>query len=128
MLCPPMTVQSASIILLSPPARMLLEDRGVGLIGKADHRERRKRPAAHGINIAERVGGRNLAEGVWIVDNGREEVDRLHERQLGRELIHAGVVGFIEANQHVRVIVAGLISQAPSPAPPDLACSLNPQP
>ena len=84
-----------------------LENRGVGVIGKTDHGERRKRPAAHGIDIAKRVGGRNLAEGVWIIDDRGEKVDRVDERQLGRELIHAGVVGFIEANQHVRIILPG---------------------
>ena len=84
-----------------------LQDCGVGVIGKADHGERRKRPAAHGIDIAERIGGRNLAEGVWIIDNRGKKVDRVDERQLGRELIHAGVVGFVEANQHVRIILPG---------------------
>jgi hypothetical protein len=48
-----------------------------------------------------------LAEGVRIVHDGREKIYRLHERRLGREQIHAGVVGVIEADQHIRVLLPG---------------------
>ena len=84
--------------LAQPAGENLLEYLHVALLGEADQGQRRDRPAAHGINIAERVGGRDLAEGVGVVDDGREEVHRLHQRQLGRELIHSGVVGFVEAD------------------------------
>src|SRR3984957_1982767 len=35
--------------------------------------------AAHGVDVAEGVGGGDLAEEIWIVDERREEVDRLDE-------------------------------------------------
>src|SRR5579859_2072973 len=75
-----------------------LEDADVGLVGETDEGHRGERLPAHGVNVAERVGGGDLAEGVGVVDDGRKEVDRLYERLVGRELIHSGVVGVIEAN------------------------------
>ena len=77
------------------------------VVRETNQGERRKRPASHGVDVAQRIGGRNLAEGVRIVNNGREKIDRLEERQLGRELIHARVVGFVKANQYVRIILPG---------------------
>ncbi len=85
----------------------LLQDAEIALLGKADQGERRERMAAHGIDVAERVGGGDLPEGVRVIDDRGKEVDRLDERQLRRELIHAGVVGFVEADQHVGIILPG---------------------
>ena len=72
-------------------------------VGEPDDGERGNRPATHGIHIAQRVGGGNLAEGVRVIHDGREEIHGLDQRQLGRELIHSRVVGGVKAYQHVRV-------------------------
>ena len=74
------------------------EDCEVGFLGKANQGEGGERTSAHGVDIAESIGGGDLAEGVRIVDDRGKEVDRLDERRLGRELIHAGVVGVIKAD------------------------------
>ena len=102
-----MTVQLASTIFDRPPASISSSILGSPLVRKADQASALMRPAAHRVNIAERVGGRNLAEDVGIVNNGREEVDRLHQRQLGRELIHSGVVGCVEADQNIGIVLPG---------------------
>ena len=101
-----MTVHPASIIFDRPPAS-IPPDLDVAVVRKADHRQRAHRPAAHGIHIAQRVGGGDLAEDIGVVDDGREEVDRLDQRQLRRELIHSGVVGCVEADEHIRVVLPG---------------------
>ena len=75
-----------------------LQNVEIGFIGKADEGQRSQWLSPHGINIAECVGSGDLAEGVGIVHDGREKIHRLHERRLGREQIHAGVVGVIEAD------------------------------
>ena len=75
-----------------------LEDCEVGFLGKANQGEGSERASAHGVNIAESIGGCDLSEGVRIVHDRGEEVHRLDERRLGRELIHAGVVGMIKAD------------------------------
>ena len=50
--------------------------------GKADDGERGERLAAHGEDVGQRVRGGDLAERVRIVDDRREEVDRLDEREI----------------------------------------------
>ncbi len=40
--------------------------------------------AAHGVDVAQGVGGGDLAEGVRVVHDGSEEIDGLHQRDVGR--------------------------------------------
>ena len=42
----------------------LLQNFEIAFLGKADHGQRGKRLSAHGVNIAQGIGGRDLAEGV----------------------------------------------------------------
>jgi len=65
--------------------------------------ERGDGPAAHRVDVRERVGGGDAAEVVRVVDDRREEVDRLYQGQLVREPVHACVVRGVGADQHVRV-------------------------
>ena len=51
------------------------------------------RCSAHGVNIAQGIGGGNLAEPVGIVHNRREKIHRLYQRQIIRNPIDTGVVG-----------------------------------
>src|SRR6185437_2583165 len=60
--------------------------------GETDDVERGERLAAHGVDVGEGVGGGDLAEGVGVVDDRREEVDGLDEREIVGEDEHAGVV------------------------------------
>ena len=60
---------------------------------------------AHGVNIAQRIGRGNLAKGVGIVDNGREEVHGVDDSQVRTQTEHPGVVAGLGADQHVRVII-----------------------
>src|SRR6202035_2656208 len=75
-----------------------LQNFKISLVGEADQRERGQRAAAHGIDIAEGVGGGDLAESVRVVDDGSEEIDGLHQRLIRRDLIYSGVVGVVEAD------------------------------
>ena len=102
-----MTVQSASIIFDSPPASICSRTLTSPTSGKQTKASALIGSAAHGVDVAQRVGGGNLSEDIGVIDDGREEVDRLHERQLGRELIHSGVVGCVEADQNVRIMLPG---------------------
>ncbi len=44
------------------------------------------------------------AEGVWVVNDGRKEIDRLNHRQRFpaglRQIVNAGIVGRVVANQN----------------------------
>ena len=57
-----------------------------------DQVEGGQRPRAHRVDVRERVGGGDPAEVVWVVDDRREEVDRLDDRQLVADAVDAGVV------------------------------------
>ena len=67
--------------------------------------------AAHGINVAQRIGCRNLAEDVRIVDDGREKIHGVDDGQVGTQTIHPGVVGGFGADQHVGMMKLGQIVQ-----------------
>ena len=67
--------------------------------------------AAHGVDVAQGVGGGDLAESVGVVHDGREEIDGLHQRGVGRDPVDAGVVGVIEADQNVGIVLAGQFAQ-----------------
>ena len=60
---------------------------------EADEVQRGDRPAAHRVDVGQRVGRGDPAEVVRVVDDRREEVDRLHEREVVAQPVDAGVVG-----------------------------------
>ena len=62
-----------------------LQNFEIAFVRKTDKGQRGQRLSAHGVNVAERVGGGDLAEGVGIVHDRREKIHRLDERHLGRE-------------------------------------------
>ncbi len=68
-----------------------------------DEVQRRHRRAAHGVDVRERVGGGDPPERVRVVDDRREEVHRLDDRQLVGQLHDAGVVGGVGGHEHARV-------------------------
>ena len=61
--------------------------------------------AAHGVHVAEGVGGSNLAEQIGVVGNGREEIHRLHQGQVLGDLIDRGVIALVKAHQQVGIAV-----------------------
>ena len=67
--------------------------------------------AAHGVNIAQRVRRRDLPEDIGIVDNRREEIDRVDDRKVGAQSIHPGVVAGFGADQHVGIFELGQVVQ-----------------
>ena len=64
----------------------------------------RQRPGAHGVDVGERVGGRDLPEPVGVVDDGREEVDRLHQAEV---VAHHGDGGVIVRLEQPRELSRG---------------------
>jgi hypothetical protein len=84
-----------------------LEDRpqvveiALGRVGQDG--ERRNRLAAHGVHVAQRIGCGDGAEGLGVVNDRRKEVDRLHQGELRRQLVHAGIVGSVKPDQNILV-------------------------
>jgi hypothetical protein len=85
----------------------IIFDRGITFVGEADHGESAHGTSAHRIDIAQCIRGGDLAEGVRVIDDGGEEIDGLDHGEIGSEQVHASVVGFVEADQDVRVVLPG---------------------
>ena len=49
--------------------------------------------AAHRVNIAQRIGRGDLPEEVWVINDGREKVHRVDDRQVRAQSVHPGVIG-----------------------------------
>ena len=73
------------------------------LMWEADDAEGGHGNSAHGVAIAQRVGGGDRPEIPRVIDDRGEEIDRLHERQLVADLVHAGVVPGLVADEDLRV-------------------------
>ena len=75
----------------------------IAVAGKRHQRQRRDRHAAHGVDIAQRIGRGDGSIREGIVHDGREEIDGLHQGQIGGHTIHARIVGRVIADQHIRI-------------------------
>jgi hypothetical protein len=109
MLCPPITVHPASIIFDKPAGQNALQEfPSLAFSGKHTRASEVSGLPAHGINIAQCIGRRDLSKRIRIVHDRREEIHRLHQRLIcGASQIHSGVVGMIEADQNIRVMLPG---------------------
>ncbi len=65
----------------------------------AHQRQREDRPAAHRVDVADRIGRGDAAEVVRIVDDRHEEIGRRDQGLLVVEPVHGGVVGGLDADQ-----------------------------
>src|SRR5580693_4041334 len=64
-------------------AHDLIESGRIAAIWKSDEREGGNWAAAHGVNITERICGGDLAEEIRVVNNWREKIGGLNEREIG---------------------------------------------
>ena len=102
-----MTAQLASIIFDSPPASISSSTLRSPPSGKHTSASALiGRPPMAYTSLSALVAA-ICPKTYGIVNDGREEIDRLDERQLRRELIHAGVVGCVEADEHVGIVLPG---------------------
>src|SRR5258705_7695639 len=85
---------------------------------KCCDRQRRQRPAAHRIDVADGIGGGDLAVAVWVVDNRREKIDGLDERRAALPPVHTRIVRGPEVDQDTVVGGRGNVTQHLS----ELAC------
>ena len=73
------------------------------LIGEANEIKGRQRLAAHGVNVAERVGRGDRAKIVRPVDDGGEKIGREDQGQLVVDFVDGRIVGRGTAHQHVGI-------------------------
>ena len=98
--------------LVRPATQDLAEHRHRERLGGEGHdvqRQQRRRP--HRVDVADGVGGRNLSVLIRVVDQRRDVVHGLRNRQVGRQSIHRRVVGSLKTNQQVRVTRARQLAE-----------------
>ena len=79
--------------------------------------ERRERTAAHGIDVGQRIGRRDLPVGKRVVDDRREEIRRLHQRAVAVDAIHPGVVSGGRADQEIASYSESVAGAEPASEP-----------
>ncbi len=78
---------------------------------KADDVHREERPPAHRVDVAERVGGGDPAEGARLIHDRGEKVHRRDQRRFVVQLIDARVVGKLRSDQDVWIGHHGQMAQ-----------------
>ena len=71
--------------------------------GQRDEVEREQRRAAHRVHVGERVGGRDAAPVVGVVDDRREEVGGEDDGEIVTESVDGSVIRGVEADEQVGV-------------------------
>ena len=70
-------------------------------VGHGGDGQRRLRLSAHGIDVAERVVRRDLAQHVRVVDDGAEIIDCLQRELLPADIDERCIIGRVEPHDHV---------------------------
>ncbi len=75
--------------------------------GEADDIQPKQGTGAHGVDVTDRIGGRDGAEPVGVIDDGGEEVHGLHNGGILADAIYGCVVSGFCPDQHGRVNAFG---------------------
>ena len=86
-------------------AQDLTEDVQIHALREADEIQCSLHLAAHSVNVAESVCRRDLAEGVGVIHHRREEVHRLHQRDVVGDAVDSRIVPAVVANEKVGVFL-----------------------
>ncbi len=77
---------------LRASAQDLAKNIEIPLLGEAYNIERRLHLAAHGVNIAQRIRGRDPSECIWILYHRRKEIQRLNKSDIIRQPVNRRVI------------------------------------
>jgi len=70
-----------------------------------------ERPATHGIDVTQGVGGSDLAKAEGVVDNGGEKIQGLDQGRLIIEPIDSGIIAGFCADNQIRIFRQGNSTQ-----------------
>jgi len=90
--------------LLRPAAQDLGDDLRRQVGGEAADVECQHYLAAHGVDVAHRVGGGDGTVVVGVIHHGREEVERLDDRHLVVDPVDGGIVAHLQPDEQVGVL------------------------
>ena len=92
--------------LLGTAPHDLPQDIQVHILRKADDVQRCPDVSAHGVHIAERIGGRDLAEQIRILHHRRKKIQCLHDGRVLRDPVNRRVVPAVISDQQVFILRA----------------------
>ena len=72
--------------------------------GKADDVHAGLGVTPHGVDVAQRISGGDLAENIRIIDDRSEKIDGVHDSEVRPETIYPRVVGGFRSDQHIDVV------------------------
>src|SRR5690606_33911248 len=78
---------------------------------KRDETECEQWARAHRVDVAECVGRGDAPEVVRIVDYGREEIDRGHQRAIGRNPVDGCIIRRARIHEHGGIVVGNQVTQ-----------------
>ena len=93
-------------LVVTAPEHVAQQFAGQGS-GEPDHVEGQQGACAHGVDVAQGIGGRHQAELVGVVGNGRKEVHGHDQSGLVVQPVDGGVVAGVDAHQQVGVAYHG---------------------
>ena len=64
-----------------------------------------QRTPAHGIDVRKRVGSRDLAVHNRIVNNRREEIDRLNQSAFAVQAVNSRIIGCVGADKEIWIVL-----------------------
>ena len=102
---PPAMTTPASIGLVRAAGQDLAHHLVGQVRGKGRDVQREQRPAAHGVDVAQGVGGRDSAVGGRVVHDGREEVDGRDQRLVVAQPVDGSIVRPAQAHEQVGIVL-----------------------
>ena len=101
---PPATTACASATLSAPPRRICATVSLGRSPGEGGDVQRQDGVGAHGVDVAQSVGGRDRAVIVWVVDERREEIYGENDGLFVADAVDGGVVRGGEADEEFGVM------------------------
>ena len=74
------------------------------LAWKSEQVQARERAPAHRVDIAERVGRRDLAKRERVIDRWRDDVSGDDDGQIFGDPVHTRIIAGVEPDQQVRIV------------------------
>ena len=101
---PPDQGHAGLFYLVQPALYDLAEDLHIHLLEREGHEIHGcLGNTAHGIDVAEGVGGRDLSEPVWVIHDRRKEIHGLNDGDIIGHLVNAGIICPFEPHKHIRI-------------------------
>ena len=74
------------------------------VVGKPDNVECGFGLSSHGEDVAQRVGGSNLAKTEWVIDQRWKKIERLDDKKVVPQSVNSGITKVFRADYQIRIV------------------------